>query len=119
MPFEVLAPLMGHADTRMPSRVYANRTTAELAAAVARATGVDCDNGVRDSLDSAGLMGRRTPANPSKTVPRDGIEPSTRGFSVRRVIKITYRKDSKNSKAAKRIAPPVPHPAFRIVGGKD
>jgi integrase len=40
VPNEVIAPMMGHADTRMLSRVYNRKTPEELARAVRRAAGL-------------------------------------------------------------------------------
>lgn len=96
LPFEVLAPLMGHADTRMVARVYAKRTPAELAEVMRRAAGIaggGCDTGVPDKMEMAGLVGVPPSPKPAKSVPRDGIEPSTRGFSVPPHWQPRYRKE--------------------------
>ena len=80
--------LLGHRDGRMAERVYAALDVDELAAALARESGaarsVTKVSGTRRS--SAQRAHSAHSANGSETaentVPRDGIEPPTRGFSV-------------------------------------
>ena len=80
--------LLGHRDGRMAERVYARLDVDELAAALARESGaarsVTAVSGTRRS--SAQLAHSAHSASGSETakntVPRDGIEPPTRGFSV-------------------------------------
>ncbi len=81
----LIAPMMGHADTRMVERVYGRLSTQELAAQVSTALGKDCSAGATNSMDPGGFGGLPGPEelrNQPQTVPRDGIEPPTRGFSV-------------------------------------
>ena len=87
MPIELVAPLMGHADTRMVERVYGRFPESELISRV-RAS-VDCSECAVNPLDpgaSPGLSGpaalSQTPGIAAFSVPRDGIEPPTRGFSI-------------------------------------
>jgi len=89
-PDEIIAPTMGHADTRMLERVYGKLSPEELSRRLllhARAALPDCiaNASVGTEIDGisrqAGLAGT---ANRSELVPRGGIEPPTRGFSVPR-----------------------------------
>jgi integrase len=77
-----LAPTMGHADTRMLERVYAVLPPALLAERLQVELGVN-----RDTIGTDASRFNATPATgetaaPSEKVPRGGIEPPTRGFSV-------------------------------------
>jgi integrase len=87
-PDEIIAPTMGHADTRMLERVYGKLTPEELSRRLlvhARATLPDCIANASVGTEIAGNpreAGHAGPANPSELVPRGGIEPPTRGFSV-------------------------------------
>ncbi len=92
VPLELVAPMMGHSSTRMVQTVYGKLSADELAAHLRRVIpgAPDCIAGASDQTDPAGLGGppgrpqRRK--NPGKgrglSVPRDGIEPPTRGFSI-------------------------------------
>ena len=85
VPAELVAPTMGHRDTRMVERVYGRLSPEEIGALLTDHFGPDCIAFVTDSVDSAGKRGRNgrsRRAKPAKTVPRGGIEPPTRGFSV-------------------------------------
>ena len=89
---------LGHADARMAERVYAKLDAAELAAMMRRESGLrvvtptpqspadECHNSVPNSADSLAPLALPALANRGKTggssVPRDGVEPPTRGFSV-------------------------------------
>ena len=92
VPLELVAPMMGHASTRMVQTVYGKLSADELAA---RLRGVipgtaDCNAGATDRKDSGRLPG--LPGLPKKQknrgesrgllVPRDRIELPTRGFSI-------------------------------------
>jgi len=104
---DLIAPVMGHADTRMVERVYGRLAPADLALRLAVATGRGaevmvmqlvlrdlealfalsecCIAGASDSGDlarPAGLLGSKNAAFAGDSVPRDGIEPPTRGFSI-------------------------------------
>jgi integrase len=91
---DALAPLMGHADGRMVERVYGRLQPEQLRARLEKevlghVTVPDCITAASDSVDShgfAGPNGRGGDGDPEEvsgiTVPRGGIEPPTRGFSV-------------------------------------
>lgn len=113
-PPDLIAPVLGHADTRMVERVYGRlplqdleqRLAATLStaavphdtrtkpncsafAAVGPTSTQNCSAFAAERVDSAAPRGRRgeqrTQKNPRKAgsaVPRDGIEPPTRGFSI-------------------------------------
>jgi integrase len=117
-PPDLIAPVMGHADTRMVERVYGRlplhdleqrlastlksaadrynrrddtgtKVSCSVFAAVEEPSAESCSAFASDSADSARKHGlsadRRTQKNPRKAgsaVPRDGIEPPTRGFSI-------------------------------------
>ena len=85
VPAEIVAPTMGHRDTRMVERVYGRLSPEEIGALLTQHFALDCITGASNEVDSAGKRGRNgrsRRANPAKTVPRGGIEPPTRGFSV-------------------------------------
>ena len=80
---ENIAPAMGHADTRMLERVYDGTTPAQLGALLSADLGLDTvwteqskPAGNGETRETAG------PRNPEEKVPRGGIEPPTRGFSI-------------------------------------
>jgi integrase len=108
---DLVAPVLGHADDRMVQRVYGRLGGAELEAALRAATG--CSAGVAasavqvassDSLDDTGAANR--PGNRGSSVPRDGIEPPTRGFSILRRLWPTPRKDTSSTAERRgRVAP--------------
>ena len=91
-PNELLAPFMGHRDTRMLERVYGRPDPAELSRQLAASIGVspppngthtgqtprtDADaSEVSDSADEPASRNSKT------LVPRDRIELPTRGFSI-------------------------------------
>src|ERR1051325_5873135 len=86
----IVADLLGHASTRMVDLVYGHLDDATRRAAIARLPS-RCDAGVPNRVPRAGIPGAggATPAAASaeisveNLVPRVGIEPTTRGFSVR------------------------------------
>ena len=78
----VLAGILRHADSRMVERVY-GRLPPETLGAVLRQRLAPRDTGVPNDSKIGGISGRAGLQNPRKTVPRDGIEPPTRGFSIR------------------------------------
>lgn len=70
-----------HADSRMAERVYARLTPHELGAALGRHVPPASHAGAGEG--SLGrLLAARHPGKPAESVPRDGIEPPTRGFSI-------------------------------------
>jgi hypothetical protein len=87
-PDEIIAPTMGHADTRMLERVYGKLSPEELSRRLllhVRAALPDCIANASVGTELAGISrqaGRGGIANPSEVVPRGGIEPPTRGFSA-------------------------------------
>ncbi len=87
-PDEIIAPTMGHADTRMLERVYGKLTPEELSQRLLlhiRNTLPDCiaNASVASVFDgNSRQAGQTGTANSAELVPRGGIEPPTRGFSV-------------------------------------
>jgi len=92
----VVSRLLGHSSTRMVELVYGQLDDATLASAIAR-IGDGCDAGVSHAVPRPGTGGTtgHTPSSPmirnsveesrslaESEVPRDGVEPPTRGFSV-------------------------------------
>jgi integrase len=75
-----IAPTMGHADTRMLERVYAVLPPAILAERLIAE--VDRDRIGTDRSASVATDATSETGAPSETMPRGGIEPPTRGFSV-------------------------------------
>lgn len=89
VPLDLVSRCMGHSDTRMVERVYGRLDVSELGAAMGRALGSTwCTSGADSAAPagSAGLPGQPRTAQgreiAREMVPRDGIEPPTRGFSV-------------------------------------
>ena len=90
---------LGHADARMAERVYARLDSTELARTMRREGGVaECHNSVTASADSVALPALGAPSKRAvsarKSVPRDGVEPPTRGFSIPVVRLVIPRKYS-------------------------
>ena len=87
MPLELIAPAMGHADTRMVERVYGKFTQNELISRMKAAIwSSDSAADHPDSVASGGLPALGAPSGEpcfaGFSVPRDGVEPPTRGFSI-------------------------------------
>ncbi|MDB4962503.1 MAG: integrase family protein [Myxococcales bacterium] len=92
----VVATLLGHASTRMVELVYGRLDDAVLADAIARLPGGSHAGVTRDVPDHGNGAAGGTASAPlsivnsveesaisaSSVVPRDGVEPPTRGFSV-------------------------------------
>jgi len=81
VPVSEVAAMLGHADSRMAERVYA-RLPADLLRDLL--TGL-CQPAAGQSVPEAGKdgeVGGVGSRNPAELVPRGGIEPPTRGFSV-------------------------------------
>lgn len=94
---------LGHADARMAERVYAKLDARELAAVMRREAGLriapspgHCHNSVPNSADIGAPLALPAHENSGgmrgSSVPRDGIEPPTRGFSVPVVTNVIPRK---------------------------
>jgi len=82
-----VARLMGHSSTRMVELVYGQLTDATYRDAIARMPGgSNCNAGVTDAVQNPGKDGTygtvKTEPSAGNLVPRAGIEPATRGFSV-------------------------------------
>jgi integrase-like protein len=77
---DTIAPTMGHADTRMLQRTYARLPPDLLAARLATEMGLD--TGWTDQSARPATSETPETANSSELMPRGGIEPPTRGFSV-------------------------------------
>ncbi len=85
----LLAPLLGHADSRMAERVYGRLEPAELAILLGESLGrtvAPVQQTGPDSAQKGGLAGHRVVANPLKMAPRVGFEPTTRGLTERRAL---------------------------------
>jgi len=91
VPNDLIAPMMGHEDSRMVERVYGRLSTEALAQRVAATIDVSSDRS-KYAADSDALIGldaligqERRPEVADiadDVVPRGGIEPPTRGFSI-------------------------------------
>jgi integrase len=77
----LVARQLRHVDTRMVSRVYGRLDAVSAGAALGVALG--CDTGVPESHRKRGSSGLGGHASAAESVPRGGIEPPTRGFSIR------------------------------------
>ncbi len=83
---DLIAPAMGHADSRMVERVYGRLSPQALGARMAAALGLPgCNAFATTSVESPGssaLFAQDGARKSAEEVPRAGIEPATRGFSV-------------------------------------
>jgi hypothetical protein len=86
-PLELIAPLMGHKDTRMLERVYGRLGPDKIRGLLVRLMELNasavCKEGV---VDGFGFGSTRTDADPklqSELAPRPGLEPGTHGLTVR------------------------------------
>jgi integrase len=81
----LIGAMLGHSDSRMVERVYGRMPVESLGAAVRARVG-DCSAFVADTAGRAGESGPSAEVDrlglPRNVVPRDGIEPPTRGFSI-------------------------------------
>jgi hypothetical protein len=88
-PPHLIAPVLGHVDSRMVERVYGRLPTDHLAARLAQELGANSRPhvglGFAESLNPVdaidGGLSTKTLINGSLVVPRDGIERPPRGFS--------------------------------------
>jgi len=82
----LIGAFLGHKDSRMAERVYGRIPVESLGAALGQRVGDRRDAFVPATGKSRGTMGRaaraKRPLFSQKAVPRDGIEPPTRGFSI-------------------------------------
>lgn len=111
-PSDLVAPVLGHADTRMVQRVYGRLVGVELADALARSVGAAhvqqlprTETHPADSPDTGACK------IPGDLVPRVGIEPTTRGFSGRSQRSAKVRILWPNPKTPHHAAAPVQQPA--------
>ena len=89
-PLELIAPMMGHADTRMLERVYARLPTHELASRLRASLAADhCCRVVANDVETRGNsrntgreLNSASEEDQEFEVPGAGIEPATRGFSI-------------------------------------
>lgn len=103
-----IAPVMGHADSRMVEKVYGRLTPSELGEVLAsqmpgktaahlQLTAADLQRTGVDRPRSGGWVGLPTGSQLAELsglkVPGTGIEPVTRGFSVRAVVPPSPRKE--------------------------
>ena len=90
---DLVGSAMGHADDRMVQRVYAPMQGEELLAAMRRAV-AHLSQTPRTGALSSHPPHSETPTKQGVSVPRDGIEPPTRGFSSAVQRLILPRKDA-------------------------
>ncbi len=76
----LVARQLRHVDPRMVFKVYGKLDASTAGHAIGAALG--CEVGVKNSARQGGSNGRGGTQMPRKPVPRDGIEPPTRGFSI-------------------------------------
>ena len=91
-PPDLIAPVLGHKDSRMVERVYGRLTPSELAVRLREAMGIaapDCNAYVPATSDSAGSGGRigsgdaqKAQRFGGKAMGPDGIEPATLGLKI-------------------------------------
>lgn len=136
---DLIAPMMGHVDSRMVERVYGRLPTDALAGRLALATGsvevlvarlvlarfaallelvFGCSAGASTGLAFGAPAAFGALADPMisrVSVPRDGIEPPTRGFSIVGVAWPTPREDTPKRPGQFGAAAPVHH-RDRLVG---
>ena len=86
---DLIAPAMGHVDSRMVERVYGRLTPEQLRENLIAKMLPACSAGSTDSTKLGGFGGQLPHSADSQAayftgseVPRAGIEPATRGFSV-------------------------------------
>jgi integrase len=91
---DIIAAFLGHSTSRMVERVYGRLSPDQVRARMLQGMGERyvCDANPRDVRETHAKGPVAMPLNPSKfgtlPVPRDGIEPPTRGFS----IPVVYRR---------------------------
>jgi integrase len=93
---DLVGPAMGHVDTRMVERVYGRLRGAELAAAMLRAV-AHLQQPRRIPPASSASADSRGPDFSGDLVPRDGIEPPTRGFSSHVRPLLVSKKDRRSA----------------------
>jgi integrase len=123
-PPHLIAPVMGHVDSRMVERVYGRLPVDHLAARLAQELGAASYPYVSperaDSVEAAdamdGALSTKTLENQGFMVPRDRIELATRGFSIPMlhdidICKPIPRLRNPNIQRAKTLLPPHLHAA--------
>jgi integrase len=91
----LIGEMLGHTDSRMVERVYGRLSPAQLAAALETRLGAvpDLYRTGQSGRDTLGTVDSDQGAFPAGfAVPRDGIEPPTRGFSIPGITPRTTRK---------------------------
>ena len=82
----LIGSFLGHKDSRMAERVYGRIPVESLGAALSGRVGDDCSTFVVNTRQTGRRMRRMRRVDranpPTNPVPRDGIEPPTRGFSI-------------------------------------
>lgn len=116
-PLDDLADVLRHVDTRMVQRVYARRGPEELAASLHRTTRSGAAPVQQGPARRAKSAGSPKEESPMISVPRDGIEPPTRGFSILGILLPTPRKPHHSRAGAAPVQQPRRLRAVR--GGKS
>lgn len=117
VPLEIIAPTLGHATTKMAQLVYAKPDADELAALTKAAVQkIPVSVGYlpeteRDAVDSPDSVDKVTREIVEEVVPRGGVEPPTRGFSVPAHLIPKPRKTKVNRNVAGRFAGYLPDDA--------
>jgi integrase len=91
VPADLVASCMGHVDSRMVERVYGKMRGDELVGAVARSV-TRVSQPPQRRQDRTDSPDRKTARKSEKVVPRVGIEPTTRGFSIRAKSVVSWPK---------------------------
>lgn len=115
LPPDLVGLLLGHRDGRMAERVYARLSPSELSRRVAAALGPPVGQTGRTGADSADDTDAPASSSASEfaglVVPRDGIEPPTRGFSVPILSSVSRRNYLPSRTGSRSAAPPVCQPS--------
>ena len=111
VPLELIAPCMGHLNTRMVERVYGRLTPNELGARLAEIHGTDCRHyagNTGDARDAWDDLGSVTPGKEEGVVGRRRLELRTNGLKVLPDILPAPRNPSKNQDRKKKSADGLP-----------
>lgn len=93
-PIDLVAPVLGHADTRMVQRVYGKLGPAELAESLSKAV-APVQQAERSDRVHRARRDQESEVLAVESVPRVGIEPTTRGFSIRENVAVLWPKPKK------------------------